>query len=95
MFSRLAREGHAMSQDKPPISVNALLAEGYSADGNNIIISLTVKFLGKKRQYSVPVNCFYDLIASLQRLNATNGTEYTSTSIQSVFDPKSAEQIKG
>jgi hypothetical protein len=88
-------EGCGMSQDKPPISVNALLAEDYSTDGNHIIISLTVKFLGKKRKYSVPVKCFYDFIASLQRLNAMNGTKYTYSSIQSVVNPKSAEKIEG
>lgn len=84
-----------MNQDKLPISVVALKAEGYSTNGRNIIISLTVKFLGTKRKYSVPIECFYDLIASLQRLNAPKGTKSIDTSNQPVVDPESAEQIEG
>jgi hypothetical protein len=91
----LPAEGGAMNQNKLPISVTALRAEGYSPDGNNIIISFTVKFLGTKRKYSVPVECFYDLIASLQMLNATIGTKSIDTSIESVVGPKSAEKIEG
>jgi hypothetical protein len=86
-----------MYLDKLPVSVAALRAEGYSTDGRNIIISLTVKFLRKTRKYSVPVECFYDLIASLQKLNAPEGTKSIDTSIQPVVDPESesAEKIEG
>ena len=62
-----------MSQDeKPPIalSVIALRAEDYAADGN-IIISLRTKYSTAERKFSIPVECFKDLIVDLKRLNAS------------------------
>jgi hypothetical protein len=70
-----------MNQYKLPISVTALKAEGYSTNGNNIIISITVRFLRTERKYSVPVECFYGLIASLQTLNAPKSAKSIDTSI--------------
>ena len=60
-----------MSEDKIiPISVIALRADDYSLDGKDVIISLTTKYSAAERKYSVPVECFHDLIVDLQRLNA-------------------------
>ena len=65
----------AMSHDEIlPVSVVALRAEGYSADGN-VIISLRTAFSKAERRYSVPLECFHDLIVDLQRLNASNAGE--------------------
>ncbi|MGA8998442.1 MAG: hypothetical protein WB463_11230 [Pseudolabrys sp.] len=52
------------------MSVLALRAEGYSSDGNSVILSLRTKFSGAERKYSVPLDCFRDLIVDLQRLDA-------------------------
>ena len=64
-----------MSQDeKQPgsISVVALRAESYSANGDFIVISLRTKYSSAERKYSIPIECFYDLILDLHRLNALN-----------------------
>ena len=58
-----------------PVSVVALRAESYSADGDNIVISLRTKYSTAERRYSVPVECFRDLIVDLHRLNAALGGE--------------------
>jgi hypothetical protein len=84
-----------MNEDKIPISVTALRAEDYSSNGKNIIISLTVKYTNTERMYSVPVECFYDLITDLRRLNATSGTTSIDTSIQPAVGPNSTEKIEG
>ena len=69
-------ELRAMSLDETlPVSVLAFRAEGYSPDGNCLIISLRTKFSSAERKYSVPVDCFHDLIVDLQRLNASKSTE--------------------
>jgi hypothetical protein len=60
-----------------PVSVVALRAESHSAEGDNIVISLRTKYSSAERKYSVPVECFRDLIVDLRRLN-------TSTSIEPV-----------
>jgi hypothetical protein len=63
-------ECSAMNQDKPiPISVTSLRAEDCSPDQNNLIISLTTKYSTVERKYSIPIECFYDLILDLQRLH--------------------------
>jgi hypothetical protein len=65
-----------MRQDEAlPVSIVALRAEGYSPDGNNVIISLRTKFSGAERKYSVPLQCLHDLIVDLQRLNASKSAE--------------------
>jgi len=61
-----------MSDDKTtPISVSALRADDYSPDGKNVIISLMTSFSTAERKYSVPIECFADLIVDLRRLNST------------------------
>ena len=52
-----------------PVGVTEVRAESYSLDGNNIVISLRTKYSANERKYSVPVECFRDLIIDLQRLN--------------------------
>ena len=66
-----------MSQDEKesiPVSVIALRADAYSSDGN-VVISLRTKFSSAERKYSVPIECFHDLIVDLQRLNASRARE--------------------
>jgi len=58
-----------------PVSVIALRAESYSAGGDNIVVSLRTKYSTAERKYSVPVECFQDLIVDLQRLNASKPNE--------------------
>ena len=66
----------AMSKEEvTPVSVVALRAEDYSPDGNSIVVSLRAKFSTAERKYLVPINCFYDLIIDLQRLNANRRVE--------------------
>ena len=66
----------AMDQDEAlPVSVVALRAEAYTTDGNSIVISFRTKFSSAERKYSVPIECFHDLIIDLQRLNSSNSAE--------------------
>jgi hypothetical protein len=61
----------AMTEDKKlPISVTALRADDYSPDAKNIIISVTTKYSNIDRKFSVPIDCFFDFIVDLRRLNA-------------------------
>ena len=79
------------------VSVIALRAEDYSPDGKNVIISLTTKYSTAERKYSVPIECFYDLVRDLQRLNALadvtlrKDTAPNEAFIQSELDPTRAE----
>ncbi|HEX9545058.1 MAG TPA: hypothetical protein VF955_07725 [Pyrinomonadaceae bacterium] len=57
-----------------PVSVVALRADAYSPDGN-VVISLRTKFSSAERTYSIPLECFRDLIVDLQRLNASKPLE--------------------
>jgi hypothetical protein len=61
-----------MTNDEP-IPVTALRADDYSPDGRNVIISLAIRYSTAERKYSVPVECFYDFITDLKRLNANAG----------------------
>jgi hypothetical protein len=83
-----------MNQDKTiPINVTALRAEDYSPDGKNVIISLTTKYSTAERKYSVPVECFFDLIVDLQRLNAATGARSIEAPIQPAIAPNPAEDL--
>jgi hypothetical protein len=53
------------------VSVLALRAEGFSPDRDNIIISLRTKYSTAERRYSVPIECFRDLIVDLRRLSVS------------------------
>ena len=81
-----------MSQDKTiPVSVIALRAEDYSPDGKNVIISLTTKYSTAERKFSVPVECFHDLIVDLQRLNAAASATSIEAPIQPAVAPSPAD----
>ena len=67
-----------------PISILALRAEDYSPDGKNVIISLVAKYSAMERKYSVPIECFFDLITDMKRLNALKAA--TPTAISSEAD---------
>jgi len=84
-----------MSEDKTiPISVIALRADYYSPDGKDVIISLTTKYSAAERKYSVPVECFHDLIVDLQRLNAAAAaTTSMETPIQPDVAPNPADDL--
>ena len=74
-----------MGYDKTdPVSVTAMRADEYSDDGKSIVISLKTKYSAAERRYSVPVECFNDLIQDLQRLNAAAGA---ASSSEIVRDP--------
>ena len=68
--------GAVSQEEKEPtlVSVVAIRAEAYSPDGK-VIISLQTKFSGAERRYSVPIECFHDLIVDLQRLNVSKASE--------------------
>ena len=93
-MAALVCELSAMGQDKPiPISIIALRADGYSPDGKNVIISLTTKYSASERKYSVPLECFYDLIMDLRRLNALTGVATSiGTSSESAVTPNPDEE---
>jgi exosome complex RNA-binding protein Rrp4 len=83
-----------MNQDKKiPISVVALRADDYSPDGNDVIISLTTKYSTAERKFSVPIQCFYDLILDLQRLNASTAATSIKASIEPAVAPNPAEDL--
>lgn len=54
-----------------PESVVTLRAEQWSADGDNVVISLRVRDSIGERKYSVPIVCLQDLIVDLRRLHAS------------------------
>ena len=76
-----------MAQDGVPISVIALKAKEFSPDGKSVIISLTTKYSAAERQYSVPLECLYDFVVDLQRLNAFAGRATTETAIRTMVTP--------
>jgi hypothetical protein len=90
-----------MNQDETlPVSIVALRADAYSPDGKSVIISLKTRFSLAERKYSVPLECFYDLIMDLRRLNASADARSSDTdarssepSIQPTVAPKPAEHV--
>jgi hypothetical protein len=61
-----------------PISIVALRAE--ACDGKSVVISLATKYSSVERVFSVPLECFHDLIVDLRRLNALTDTIETPIS---------------
>ena len=57
-----------------PVSVIAMRAEAFSPDDKTVVVSLTTKYSSVERTYSVPLECFHDLVDDLQRLNALTDT---------------------
>jgi hypothetical protein len=79
-----------MNQEKAiPISVAGLRADGYSPDRKSVVISITTKYSTAERKYSVPVDCLYDLIVDLQRLNA----DASDASIETTIQPADASNL--
>jgi len=52
----------------PPINVIDIRAHEYTPDGKGIIVSLATKYSPERRDYSVPVECLYNLISDLRTL---------------------------
>lgn len=83
-----------MSKDKTiPVSVSAIRADDYSPDGKSVIISFTTTYSTAERKYSVPVECFHDLIVDLQRLNAAASATSIETTIQPTVALNPADDI--
>jgi len=83
-----------MGQDKIiPVSIIALRADDYSPDGKNVIISLTTKYSTAERKYSVPIECFHDLILDLQRLEPAASAASIETPIQPAVAPNPADDL--
>lgn len=57
-----------------PVSAVAMRAEAYSSDDKTVLISLTTKYSSVQRTYSVPLECFDDLVMDLQKLNLLTDT---------------------
>jgi len=58
-----------MQQSKAPaINVIDIRAHEYTPDGKGIIVSLATKYSPERRDYSVPVECLYNLISDLRTL---------------------------
>jgi hypothetical protein len=76
----------AMSDETNWITVIGIRANGYSPDGKNINISLTTKYSAAERRYSVPIECFRDLVLDLQRLNTGASGAPTETVVQPDID---------
>jgi len=57
-----------------PVTVTELRAESYSADGK-VVISLRTKYSTDEWKYSIPIECFLDLIIDLKRLNCAPPTQ--------------------
>jgi len=57
-----------------PVSAVAMRAEAYSSDDKTVLISLTTKYSSVQRIYSVPLECFDDLVMDLQNLNLLTDT---------------------
>jgi hypothetical protein len=74
------------------LSIIALRADDYSSDGKNVIISLATEYSAAERKYSVPVECFYDLIVDLQRRNAA-ASATSETLIQPAVAPNRADDL--
>ena len=63
------QSGYSNTRFANPISITALRAEFFRSDGKSIIISLASKYSDAERSYSVPLECFHDLLVDLRRLN--------------------------
>ena len=82
-----------MGQDKTiPIGVIALRADDYSPDGRNVIISLKTKYSTVERKYSVPIECFHDLIVDLKRLNTAASANLIEFPVRSAIAPDPADE---
>lgn len=81
-----------MSLDSVPIDVTALRAKDYTSDGKNIIISLGTRS-STEQTLSVPVECLYDLIADLQKLNSKKSVDPLQQPMGSSARPLPAKDL--
>jgi hypothetical protein len=83
-----------MQQSKTsPIRAIDFRADGYSADGKNITVSLATKYSAERRTYSVPVECLYDFIADLQKLKSSTGAGPIETQAAITPTPAPAKNL--
>ena len=75
-----------------PIDVTALRANDRTPNGKNIIISLKTRY-STEREYSVPVECLYELIADLQKLNSPHSTVSTKPPDQPIAVAQRAKDL--
>src|SRR5262245_37452055 len=59
-----------MSDEVQPLRVVTLRADCYSADRENVVISLRMKYSMVERKYSVPLECLRDLVVDFRRLSS-------------------------
>ena len=82
-----------MNQGKAiPIDIAAVRAKDYSLDGKNVIISMTTRF-STEQAFSVPVECLYELIADLQKLNSAKGASAAKTAVAPITKPQPANEL--
>lgn len=71
-----------MSGEKSlPVNIVVMRAEEYTDDGASIVISFKTRHSAAERRYSVPIECFRDLIRDLQRLNTSAEKSADSASV--------------
>jgi hypothetical protein len=61
--------------DEEKILPVIVVALSFSEDGANIVVSLKTKYSGIELKYSVPVECFRDLLIDVQRLEASKANK--------------------
>ena len=82
-----------MNQGKvTPIEVAAVRATDYNLDGKNVIISMTPRF-SAEQTFSVPVECLYELIADLQKLNSAKGASAAKPAAAPITKPQPANEL--
>ena len=82
-----------MNQGKAgPVDVAALRAKDYSFDGKNVIISLRPRF-SPEQTFSVPVECLFELIADLQKLNSAKNASAAKPTREPVTEPQPASDL--
>jgi hypothetical protein len=83
---------YLVSQDDekqtPPMTVTELRAENYSTDGK-VVIALRTRYSPNEWKYSIPVECFLDLIIDLKRLNCVPPTQAPPTQPDKPTEPVS------
>jgi hypothetical protein len=78
-----------MPSGEPSVSVVALKAEEFSPDGKVVTVSLTTKYSAAKRRYSIPLECIYDFVVDLRRLNAFQRQASTDVAMSTTVAPDS------
>jgi hypothetical protein len=78
-----------MSDGKtPPVHVVAMHADEYSdEEKKSVVISLTTKYSGAQRRYSMPLACLHDLMMDLQRLHSSNRASSLGTVVGLPISP--------